>query len=163
MTPSSSSLLFKPWKCIGAMHIGWSESNVSCFIMLAHNVRGGCWWYGSKGWTFMLCWKTGFCSWKYSLSNSDIEFFVAGVFSVEINRRRYFWSNLHTIPILFPSPHYIYIYIFLYMFIYISYPGLLSSLLLMHCYFYCLWDCTDEGYPFQWRATNKLSCIQITI
>jgi len=28
-----------------------SKSNVSYFIMLTHNVRGGCWWYGSRGWT----------------------------------------------------------------------------------------------------------------
>ena len=29
-----------------------SESNASYFIILAHDVRGGCWWYGSRGWTF---------------------------------------------------------------------------------------------------------------
>ena len=28
---------------------GCSESYVSCFITLAHAVRGGCWWYGSRG------------------------------------------------------------------------------------------------------------------
>ena len=31
---------------------GCSESNASHFIMLAHNNRGGCWWYDSRGWTF---------------------------------------------------------------------------------------------------------------
>ena len=31
---------------------GCSKSNASYFIMLAHNIRGGCWWYGSRGWTF---------------------------------------------------------------------------------------------------------------
>ena len=31
---------------------GCSKSNASSFIMLAHNVRRGCWWYGSRGWTF---------------------------------------------------------------------------------------------------------------
>ena len=30
---------------------GCSESNASYFIMLAH-VRGGCWWCGSRDWTF---------------------------------------------------------------------------------------------------------------
>ena len=38
------------------MHIylyeGNSESNASCFIMLAHNIRGWCQWDGSRGWTF---------------------------------------------------------------------------------------------------------------
>ena len=24
------------------------ESNASCFIMLAYDIRGGCWWYGSR-------------------------------------------------------------------------------------------------------------------
>jgi len=31
---------------------GWSESNASYFMMLAHDATGGCWWYGSRGWTF---------------------------------------------------------------------------------------------------------------
>jgi len=31
---------------------GCSESNASCFLMLAHDFRGRCWWYGSRGWTF---------------------------------------------------------------------------------------------------------------
>ena len=31
---------------------GRSEINASYFIMLAHDVRGGCWWYGGRGWTF---------------------------------------------------------------------------------------------------------------
>jgi len=33
-------------------HESCSESSASYFIMLAHDVRGGCWWYGSRGWTF---------------------------------------------------------------------------------------------------------------
>jgi hypothetical protein len=31
---------------------GRPESNASYFIMLSHDVRGRCWWYGSRGWTF---------------------------------------------------------------------------------------------------------------
>jgi len=31
---------------------GCSESNAFHFIMLTYNVRGRCWWYGSRGWTF---------------------------------------------------------------------------------------------------------------
>ena len=31
------------------MYEGFSKSNASCFIMLAHNIRGGCWWYDSRG------------------------------------------------------------------------------------------------------------------
>ena len=30
----------------------WDESNASCFIMLTHGIKGGCWCYGSRGWTF---------------------------------------------------------------------------------------------------------------
>lgn len=39
------------------MYYGCSESNASYFILLAHNVRGGRWWYGCRGWTFLetLC------------------------------------------------------------------------------------------------------------
>jgi len=29
-----------------------SESNASHFIMFIHNIRSGCWWYGSLWWTF---------------------------------------------------------------------------------------------------------------
>lgn len=31
---------------------GSSENNASYFILLAHEVRGGCWWYGSRDRTF---------------------------------------------------------------------------------------------------------------
>jgi len=34
------------------IHGGCSKSNASYFIMLAHNIRGRCWWYGSRSWTF---------------------------------------------------------------------------------------------------------------
>lgn len=29
-----------------------SESTPFYLIMLAHDIRGGCWWYGNRGWTF---------------------------------------------------------------------------------------------------------------
>ena len=32
---------------------GCFKSNASYFIMLAHSIRGRCWWYGSRGWTFL--------------------------------------------------------------------------------------------------------------
>ena len=28
-------------------------SRASSFMMLSHNIRGGCWWYGSRGWAFL--------------------------------------------------------------------------------------------------------------
>ena len=31
---------------------GCSESNASCFMVLAHSSRGRYWWYGIRGWTF---------------------------------------------------------------------------------------------------------------
>ena len=33
-------------------HKTFSKSYTSYFIMLAHSVRGQCWWYGSRGWAF---------------------------------------------------------------------------------------------------------------
>jgi len=35
------------------LYEGCSKSNAPHFIMSAHNTRGGCWWYGSRGWTFV--------------------------------------------------------------------------------------------------------------
>ena len=40
------------WLLWELLHKGCSESNPSYFMMLAHSVRGGCWWDGSRGWTF---------------------------------------------------------------------------------------------------------------
>ena len=36
----------------GPKHKSCPEINTYYFIMLANNVRGRCWWYSSKGWTF---------------------------------------------------------------------------------------------------------------
>jgi len=36
------------------MYKDCSESNASYFMMLAYSIRGGCSWYGSRGWTFLL-------------------------------------------------------------------------------------------------------------
>jgi hypothetical protein len=40
---------------------GGSKNNGSYFILLVHDVRGECWWDGSRGWTFLpivckFCW-----------------------------------------------------------------------------------------------------------
>jgi len=32
-----------------SIYKGCSERKASCFVMLAHYIRGGCWWYGSRG------------------------------------------------------------------------------------------------------------------
>ena len=42
------------------MYEGCFESNASYFIMLAHDIRGGCWWHGSKRWNFPLLFHYGF-------------------------------------------------------------------------------------------------------
>ena len=47
VTSWCSLWFFHLHKCEGS-----SESSASYFIMLAHDVRGRCWWYGSRGWTF---------------------------------------------------------------------------------------------------------------
>ena len=31
---------------------GLLQNNARVFMVLAHDVRGRCWWYGSRGWTF---------------------------------------------------------------------------------------------------------------
>ena len=38
-----------------------SESNTFCFIILAHNVRGGCWWYSSRDWEPSPIYSITFC------------------------------------------------------------------------------------------------------
>ena len=35
------------------MYKDCSESNAFCFTVLAHDVRGRWWWYGSRSWTFL--------------------------------------------------------------------------------------------------------------
>ena len=40
---------------------GCSESNASYFMMLVHDIRGRCWWYGNRGWTFCQ-YSITFCS-----------------------------------------------------------------------------------------------------
>ena len=56
----------------------------SCSLLVKMHSQ---WWW--------LYWKIVFCSWNFSLSNSIIVLFVADVVSMKINRRHYFWSNIH--------------------------------------------------------------------
>ena len=99
----------KPWMgiqwgagwCISAMlaiivdHLHWFK------FLQAHHA-GSCspvakmysqWWW--------LCWKTMFCSWEFTLSNSITVFFASVAISTEINKRHYFWSN--SVRILYRS------------------------------------------------------------
>ena len=41
---------------LAILHIN-AAPKVMSFIMLANNIRGGCWWYGSRGWTFQYSLK----------------------------------------------------------------------------------------------------------
>ena len=77
---------------------GWTLLDVgatcaSYSVMLAHHVRGRCWWYGSRGWTFLPTLHCIWYSWEFALSNGVIVLFVAVVVSMETNRRHYFWST----------------------------------------------------------------------
>ena len=56
--------------CVGTIFLksniayrGCSESNASYFIIFAHDIRGGCRWYGSSGWTFppVFCYMSLLC------------------------------------------------------------------------------------------------------
>ena len=51
-----AGFLLKSWKMytesFDVKCDGCSKSNASYFITLAHNIRGSCWWNGSRGWTF---------------------------------------------------------------------------------------------------------------
>lgn len=53
----SASIKFK--ECLSSVLIccneGCSVNNSSCFIMLAHDIQGRCWWYCTRGWTFQQC------------------------------------------------------------------------------------------------------------
>ena len=96
LTVNNKQLWFLKFTFIGVkqdIFKGCSKRNTSYFM--GHGVKGGCWWYGSNGWTFppishsilllcdrwqqrgslaewRLCWKTAFCSWQFVLSNSAI-------------------------------------------------------------------------------------------
>ena len=39
--------------CLCLMYEGCFKCSASCFMMLARDVRGRWWWYGSRGWTFL--------------------------------------------------------------------------------------------------------------
>ena len=47
------------------------------------------------------CWKTLFCSWEFSLSNSTTVLFIFVVVLMEMNRRHYFQSNPHTACVIY--------------------------------------------------------------
>ena len=50
--------------CYGhCFYEGCSENNASYFNMLAHNIRGSCWWDGSRGWTFALIFHSILLPW----------------------------------------------------------------------------------------------------
>ena len=57
---------------------GCSTSNASYFMMLAHIIRGGCWRYGSRGWTFLpifcyILWPCGRWQQRSSLTKWCLE------------------------------------------------------------------------------------------
>ena len=37
---------------ISQIYDGCSKRNISFFVTLVHDIRGSCWWYGSREWTF---------------------------------------------------------------------------------------------------------------
>lgn len=49
------TLKYIGWKSLrlrSSLYQGRSKTNVSYPIILAHDVRSGCWWYGNRLWTF---------------------------------------------------------------------------------------------------------------
>jgi len=46
------TLIWTPETSEHLLYEGYSESSASSLIMLAHDIRGGCWWYGSRDGTF---------------------------------------------------------------------------------------------------------------
>ena len=95
------------------LHKCCSEGNVSYFIMLADNIRGGCWWYSSRGWTFppifcyilLLCnrWQqrgsltewhlTWKCGWSKGGSlNSSMQKIVAPL-KFNVNGDQWVWAQ----------------------------------------------------------------------
>jgi len=75
---------------------GWCISSVSTmddFHWCSMQALVLCWWkcIANSG---DYVEETVFCRWEFASSNSGILPFVAIVISMEIKRRRYFWSNL---------------------------------------------------------------------
>jgi len=52
------------------------------------------WWERTANGSGMH-WKIAFCSWEFTLWSNVIILFVSVVVCMEINRKHYFWSNLH--------------------------------------------------------------------
>lgn len=58
--PSTSGVLFiallgcllHDYFRLPSSYEGCSKSNTYCFIILVHDIKGRCWWYNSRGWTF---------------------------------------------------------------------------------------------------------------
>ena len=79
---------FQQWRqrqCIPSASADFDKHATTCSLM----VKMHSWWW-------WLCWKIVFSSWEFALSNSVIGLFVSVVISMEINRRHYFRSDLHT-------------------------------------------------------------------
>jgi len=82
----------------GESSLGWDAA----FALFAHpvvpesrlvDIR----WAVGPNWAvgpMWLCWKVGFCSRESSLSSGVAGLFAYNAFSMEINRRHYFWSDL---------------------------------------------------------------------
>ena len=84
-----------------------SSSNASNFMMLSHDVRGGCWWYGSRVWTFppilhyiLLQWdrwhqrgSKWYLPWKYTWSKGVIEFLnMEKIAPIDVHQHWWCWS-----------------------------------------------------------------------
>ena len=77
---------------------GCSESNALYFIILTHDIRGRCWWYGNRGWTFppifhyilLLC-----NSWQERSSLTEWHLTRKCGWSKVMELKSSMWKNLH--------------------------------------------------------------------
>ena len=82
---------------------GCSESNASYLIMLAKDVRDRCWWYGSRGWTFL----TIFCCvllpcdrWEQRGSLTKWHLTWECIWSKGVESNSSMWRKLNPLPFI---------------------------------------------------------------
>lgn len=92
------NVYFKMWK-----YAGCSESNASYYIMSAHNIRGRCWWYGSRGSTFLpifhyILFLYDSCQQRGSLTEWHLKWKC--IWSKDVLLNSSMWKQLHPLTSL---------------------------------------------------------------
>ena len=89
-------LLRAPLGSCFLMYKVYSKHNASYFIMLAHNVRSECWWYGSRGWTFP---PISYSRWQQRGSLTKWCLTWKGMWSKGVGLNSSKWGKLHPLNV----------------------------------------------------------------